>query len=179
MYPGRTPGTLERFFAGLAEHTFAARLGMADPSLVDYLAGLLTRFVHADAIYSVRNLAGRRVSEVADMLAEAEARVGDARRAVHRHIGDYTLFWTGVYPEALPRLQAEDRKDFFFDYCELGKRAYYIASTIRTDDNDQESEVLERLSHDFELCQRGLSELRREWERRSPDDRPAGPLWIN
>ena len=28
-----------------------------------------------------------------------------ARREVHRHIGDFTLFWTGVYPEALREMQ--------------------------------------------------------------------------
>jgi hypothetical protein len=33
--------------------------------------------------------------------------------------------------------------------------------------------VLERLSHEFELCAFGLGELRREWERRDSD---AGDL---
>ena len=36
-------------------------------------------------------------------------------------------------------------------------------------------EVLERLSHDFELCVYGLGEVRREWERREPES-PAGPI---
>ena len=36
------------------------------------------------------------------MVAEAEAAAdADRRRECHRHVGDYTLFWTGVYPEAL------------------------------------------------------------------------------
>src|SRR5262245_58466019 len=99
------PAPLRGYFSGLAEFTFQTRLGVADPSLVDYIAGLLARFVHCDAVYRVRDLAGRRLVQVADMLAEAEARLGTARREVHRHIGDYTLFWTGVYPEALEHLQ--------------------------------------------------------------------------
>ena len=68
------------------------------------------------------------------MLAEAQERVGIARREVHRHIGDYTLFWTGVYPEAIQRLQANSRRDQLVDYCQEGKKAYWIASTIDTDD---------------------------------------------
>lgn len=164
----RSQSQLYRFFSGLAEFTFEARLGMADPPLIDYIAALLTRFVHCDAIYSVRNPAGRRLEEVAHMLIEAEARIGNPRREVHRHIGDFTLFWTGVYPETLRRLKDKSRLDYFVDYCEQGKRAYHIASTIPTDDS-HENEVLERLSHEFELCAYGLGEVRREWERRDPD----------
>jgi hypothetical protein len=168
MDRSRSQPTLYQFFSGLAEYVFQTRLGVADPPLVDYLSALLARFIHTDAIYNVRSLSGRRLEEVAAMLLEGEARVGDARREVHRHIGDFTLFWTGVYPEFVRRLEREQRVDHLLDYREQGKRAYYIASTIRTDKNRDESEVLERLSQEFELCAYGLSELRREWERRDP-----------
>ena len=161
---------LNRFFAGLAEYTFQTRLGIADPPLVEYVAALLTRFVHYDTIHKIRNPSGRRLEEVAEMLIEAEARIGDPRREVHRHIGDYTLFWAGVYPEALRRMQKQPRLDYFVDYCQQGKRAYHIASTIESDAHHDENEVLQRLSHEFELCAYGLSELRREWERRDSDD---------
>ncbi len=181
MDPKRSQIPLHRFFAGLAEYTFQTRLGIADPPLVEYIASLLTRFVHCDAIYKVRNPAGRRLEEVAEMLIEAEARIGDPRREVHRHIGDFTLFWTGVYPEALRRLQKQPSLDYFVDYCEQGKRAYRIASAIPSEQNAEENEVLERLSHEFELCAYGLGELRRELERREPDtgDGTTPPLWIN
>jgi hypothetical protein len=175
----RSQSIIYRFFSGLAEQTFEARLGVADPPLVDYIAALLTRFVHCDAIYSVRDPAGRRLEEVAQMLLEAEARIGNPRREVHRHIGDFTLFWTGVYPEALRRLKTASRLDYFIDYCEQGKRAYRIAATIPTEDRPEENEVLERLSHDFELCAYGLGEVRREWERRDPDAGLPGPILIN
>ncbi len=169
MSPNRPHGTLHRFFAGLTEFAFQTRLGVADPRLTDYLTDLLTRFVRLDAIFQLRDLAGRRLEEVATMLLEAEARVGDPRRAAHRHIGDFALFWTGVYPEALARLQSAPRKDYFLDYCAQGKRAYHIASTIPVAGDQDDGEVLERLSHDFELCAYGLGEVRREWQRREGD----------
>jgi hypothetical protein len=178
MYPSPSQPFLQRFFSGLTEQTFETRLGLADPSLVDYIAGLLARFVHCDSVYRVRNLAGKRLDLVTDMLIEADARLGEARREVHRHIGDFTLFWTGVYPEALQRFETGISKDRFLDYSALGKRAYYIASTLGTDDNAGENEVLERLSHDFDLCRYGLSEVRREWERRDDGETPK-PIIIN
>ena len=45
MHPNRPYETLYRFFAGLTEYAFPARLGVADASLTDYLADLLARFV--------------------------------------------------------------------------------------------------------------------------------------
>ncbi len=160
---------LRDFFAGMAEYAFEARLGIADPPLIDYISDLLTRFVTFDALYSVRDVTGHRLHAVGQMLAEADARVGDARREVHRHIGDFALFWTGVYPEALRQAKAKTplKEDRFVDYCTHGKRAYYIASTIPSEKPDEQV-VLERLSYQFELCAYGLTEVRKEWERRDP-----------
>ena len=39
---------LRDFFGGLTEHTFEARLGIADPPLVDYLVELLVRFIRTE-----------------------------------------------------------------------------------------------------------------------------------
>jgi len=179
MDRSRSQPSLYQFFSGLTEYVFQTRLGVADPPLLEYISALMARFIHSDSIYKVRNLSGRRLEEVAEMLVEAEARIGDSRREVHRHIGDFTLFWTGVYPEMLRRMEREGRVDRLIDYREQGKRAYYIASTMRNNENRDESEVLQRLSYEFELCAYGLSELRREWENHEPaegEDRP-GP-WI-
>ena len=169
--------TLRRFFAGVTEYAFHARMGVADPPLIDYLSELLTRFVRCDAVYRIRDLTGRRLTEVARMLAEANHRVGVPRREVHRHVGDFTLFWTGVYPEALQHMQGESSKDHLIDYTAQGKRAYYIASTMRNDQNAQECDVLERISLQFELCAFGLNEIRREWERRDPGQ--VARIWTN
>jgi hypothetical protein len=160
---------LRRLFAGITEQTFVQTLGVADPPLTDYLSRLLSRFIHVDAVYRLRNARGRRLEEVAEMMIEAEGLPeGRTRREVHRHIGDFTLFWTGVYPEALERLRSALSKDRFVDYCATGKRSYYIASTFEDDPYREEAQVLRRLSEGFELCAYGLNQVRREWERYGP-----------
>jgi hypothetical protein len=157
-------------FAGLTEQAFIDTLGLGDPPLIDYLSELLSRFIHIDDIFRLRNTHGKRLEEVADMMIEAEALPpeGRTKREFHRHIGDFTLFWTGVYPEALNRLRSVLRKDHFIDYCEQGKRSYYIASTFEEENYQVEAPVLRRLSHDFELCAFGLNRVRQEWERNYP-----------
>ena len=165
---------LRRLFAALVEGTFQADLGIADPSLTDYLSELLCRFVRFDVLYKVRDIAGQRLEEVAEMIAEAEFRQGRPRREIYRHIGDFTLFWSGVYPESLAKLRAPERKDHLLDYCEQGKRSYYIASTYDDGPYAKEAAVLRRLSHEFELCGFGLSRVRREWETMADRTRSRG-----
>jgi hypothetical protein len=159
---------LRRFFTGLTEYAFHARLGVADPPLVDYLAELLVRFVHSDQLYPVRTVRGQRLVQVADMLVEAQHREGPARQQVHRHIGDFTLFWTGVYPEVIDCLR-RGGKDALIDYQQQGKRAYWIASTIPVEEKAAPPAVLKRLSEQFDLCVYGLGEVRRQWEQNAGD----------
>jgi hypothetical protein len=156
---------LRRLFAALTEHTFQVEFGVADPPLLEYLTDLLVRFVKVDVIFRIRDTSGRRLEEVADMLLEAEQRQSRPQREVYRHIGDFTLFWVGVYPESLSRLKSQSRKDHLLDYFEQGKRCYYLASTFEEEPYRQEAPVLRRLSHDFELCSFGLNRVRSEWER--------------
>jgi hypothetical protein len=165
---------LHRLFRGLTEHTFLSELGIGDPRLVGYVANLLACFVPTQAIWRLRDGHGRRVQEVTAMLIEAEkAADSGRRRECHRHVGDFTLFWTGVYPEALPRLQGRDSADHLLDFQRHGKRSYYLASTLEEGD---EAPILRRLSDQFELCAFGLSRVRREWEKSETDRPPSGPF---
>ena len=167
MTPLRADHPLRRLFAGYTEQTFINMLGVGDPRLIDYLSELLARFIHLDTVYRLRNAQGRRLEEVAEMVIEAEGMppAGRTRREVYRHIGDFTLFWTGVYPEALERLRNALSKDRFVDYSVQGKRSYYIASTFEDDPYREEAKVLRRLSSEFEICAYGLNQVRREWEK--------------
>jgi hypothetical protein len=155
---------LHRLFRGITESTFLAELGIGDPSLVGYVAGLLARFVPSESVWAIRDGDGRKVAGVASMVAEAETSPSDERRReCHRHVGDFTLFWTGVYPEALGKLRGEGSADRLIDYQQQGKRSYYLASTLSARSDDRP--VLRRLSDEFELCAFGLSQVRKEWEK--------------
>lgn len=163
---------LHRLFRGITEYTFMTELGIGDPRLVGYVANLLARFVPSQMIWRLRDGQGRRLTEVTAMVAEAEAAADAERRCeCHRHVGDYTLFWTGVYPEALAKLQGSGSPDHLINYQQQGKRSYYLASTL----DDDQAPILRRLSDEFELCAFGLSRVRREWERHDAEP-PPGPL---
>jgi hypothetical protein len=156
MFSARDPADLHRFFRGLAEHAFHGQLGVVDPPLVEYVSMLLVRFIRADGLQplpAVRTVMGEKVSL---MLEDTQHVVADAAVADYRHIGDCTLFWAGLYPEALRRVTP-------FDYRLAGKRAYWIASTLEPEDAGAERLLLERLSHEYDVCVAGLAEVRRAW----------------
>ena len=164
---------LHRLFRGLTEYAFMNELGIGDPSLVGYVAELLASFVPSEGAWQLRDAQGKRLFQVTAMVAEAEA-AGDAarRRECHRHVGDFTLFWTGVYPEALGKLQGGHSADALISYQRQGKRSYHLASVLSAG-NDREP-VFRRLSDQFELCAVGLSHVRREWEKIELEGPSAG-----
>jgi hypothetical protein len=156
---------LRRLFAGLAEHAFFSHLGVADPPLIDYLSSLLTRFVHNDDMYRLRSTSGRPLTELTEMVIEAELLPagGRAKRDYYRHIGDFALFWTGIYPEAVERQRSRGNKDAFVSYTTQGKRGYLLTSRIEEErHHDAEAELFRRLSDQFEVCAAGLLKVREE-----------------
>ncbi|MFO0798709.1 MAG: hypothetical protein U0804_14650 [Gemmataceae bacterium] len=166
---------LRRLFAGLTEHAFFSHLGVADPPLTDYLSALLSRFVHLDAVHRLPGSDGRPLTELVGMVLEAEQLpTGRTQGEFYRHVGDFALFWTGVYPETLNR--GRGARDALVDYTVQGKRGYLMKSRIAADRAPDEAELFRRLSEQFEVCAVGLREVRREWEERRPELPPGTPL---
>lgn len=160
MFAARDPFDIDRFFRGLTEYAFHARLGVVDPPLVDYVALLLVRFIRHDALGAPP--AGE-AADVVTLLVAAREHAPDEALAEYRHVGDYTLFWNGLYPEAVERLRQPGRVDQFVDFRAAGKQAYWLASTLEPDDAAEERLLFERLSRDYDLCVEGLGEVRRAW----------------
>lgn len=167
---------LHRFFAGITEQTFQSQLGVADPPLLDYLTELLVRFVRLEAVLPIRDPKGKRTTNVSEMLREAEHRIGGARRTTHRQVGDCSLFWAGVYPEFLRRKRGQSQIGDYRQVCVHGKHAYFVASQLEPDNaKAPPSDILARLSDQFELFAYGLREVRREWDAR--DGASDAPLF--
>ena len=140
---------------------------MCDPSLTDYVSELLVSFIHVDRLQVLRNAADKRIEQVAAMLAVASDEVpvssADRDRLMYRHIGDFTLFWAGVYPEQL-KLARRNQSDVLLDYVSQGKRSYAIVSELATDEDRPPAHLFRLLSEDFEYCLYGLNLVRKGWE---------------
>ncbi|NUL83254.1 MAG: hypothetical protein HUU60_11110 [Armatimonadetes bacterium] len=164
---------LTQLFNQLVLDVFDASLRLRDQELLDYLRDLLVKFTHMENVYGLTDINGKPLTEVVDMLHYADIRLGAQsfyqEREVHRHIGDYTLFWTGLFPESIHKLQSKLRKDFLLDYVQQGKQSYYIVSLFDIGEWRAEAPLFRRLSENFEVCRHGLYAVRQEWERRSKE----------
>jgi len=131
MFSARDPSDIDRFFRGLTEYAFHARLGVVDPLLVDYVALLLVRHLRLDRVAAVPGVGGEEPPEVTKMLVVAQRHASaDEAREEYRRIGDCTLFWSGVYPEAVRRFERPGRPENLIGYREAGRRAYWLAASL-------------------------------------------------
>ena len=126
-------------------------------------------FTHADALYRLRNASGKRLEEVGDMLIESnpllEGRSFFYEREVRKHIGDYTLFIAGLFPEYLSRLAKRGTGiDVFVDYLRAGKESYGVVASFDQFEFRDAAPLFRRLSRQFELCVFGLNLAKQELE---------------
>lgn len=164
--------SLRQLFGVLTEKNFAETLGWADFQVTHYVANLLVEFAHVDQLHRITNRAGEPVESVVDLLFETESLEDTAdlerEKTVHRHIGDFTLFMAGLFPEYLRRIKASGlihHKDFLVDYVKAGKRSYGIVASYQSEEPQETAALFQTLSTNFELCVTGLGFVRLELDR--------------
>jgi hypothetical protein len=155
---------LRQYFAEVLHESLSVRLGLGDDDVERYLSDLMVDFLHSDGIYALRDETGRRIDAVVDMVVEGDVRLNadsfEREREVHKHIGDFLLFWSGVFPEFLKRLKSPGSRDHLLDPVRQGKMSYYVASTFDYGDYAAEAPVFRKLSGEFEAYIYGLSLMR-------------------
>lgn len=183
--PPRHP--LRELFGALTEKSFTEHLGWPDLNVTSYVSNLLVDFTHTDQLYKIKDQQEKPVDTVVDLLFESEVLFGaqsmDRERDVHRHIGDFTLFMAGLFPEYLRRLKSAGliyHKDFLVDYVKTGKRSYGIVADIGRDDAEGGPPLFRKLSENFELCVTGLGFVRSDLDRmKDPAYQRARDLLLN
>lgn len=165
------PKPLYQLFHDVIADKYVHQLGLADPRVSDYIANVLTSFAQTDHLYSIQDKEGHPLQKLEEMLAASDPINGtassfDAERQVRRHIGDYALFFAGMYPESTQQRHASTS---FSELVETGKESYYIVSLFDLFEYADEAPLFARLSDWFERCVYGLTLVREELNRRAPN----------
>ena len=159
---------LQKLFMELVARHYAEEIGIRDAEVIEYVAHLLTEFCDAEQLFKIRNLCGRSLSDVGEMLMESDPVFGpapsfDRERQVRKHIGDYTLFFAGMFPESINRMRLRrDRLENFVDWVKAGKESYYIVSKFDCFEYTKVAPLFQRLSSNFEQCVYGLNRVKNE-----------------
>src|SRR6476646_10516856 len=168
MIPEAHP--LQQLFVELVGRHYAEEIGLRDPQLVAYVSHLLAEFCDAEQLFKLRNAAGRQLSDVGEMLLESDPVFGpapsfDRERQVRKHIGDYTLFFAGMFPESINHLRLrKNRLESFVDWMKAGKESYYIVSKFDCFEYTKVAPLFECLSDHFEQCVHGLNCVKNDLE---------------
>jgi hypothetical protein len=131
--------------------------------VVGYVAHLLAEFCEVEQLFKIRNSAGKPLSDVGEMLVESDPVYGpapsfDHERQIRKHIGDYTLFFTGMFPESINHFRLRrNRVENFIDWIRAGKESYYIVSKFEHFEYEKVAPLFSVLSQNFEQCVYGLN----------------------
>src|SRR5436309_7765006 len=120
---------LSAFFTELVESNFRRHLEVRDENLTHYVSALLFDFTRADHVYKIRDAKGRAIEDIGEMLLESDPLGrGDSfgrEREVRKHVGDFTLFFSGMFPESIRNWRLRRfHVGSFLDYIKTGKESY-------------------------------------------------------
>ncbi|MGB6691587.1 MAG: hypothetical protein WBE76_27435 [Terracidiphilus sp.] len=165
---------LELFFHQAVRNSYEGKLGLHDPDVTSYVAHLLCEFSESDKLFKLRDEMGRPVAELERMFEAADPVNGtaasfDAERSMRKHIGDYSLFVAGMYPEAVESWRHRRRSyPSLEELIHAGKESYFIVSQFNLFEYEQEAPLFARLSDWFERCIFGLTMVRDDLGLRKP-----------
>lgn len=86
----------------------------------------------------------------------------DRERSVRKHIGDFTLFFTGMFPEHIRNRRNWWRLDRWLDWIETGKESYRIVGEYNLGPYADEAALYRRLADHFDFMVVGLNFVKKD-----------------
>lgn len=114
-------------FYVLARHALR-RMEVEDRELADYVTALLVEFGRRDRAWRVDWNDDGQHQYVVDMLADLDASDGVHRFKVMVHLGNYTLWLAGLFPDYIAARQVRRGGPALAYYDAMGQRGYALAS---------------------------------------------------
>jgi hypothetical protein len=136
------------------------RSGLEDRQVADYVAELLAEFSREERARSVA--AGHqamRLEYFFDMLAALEKADDHTAFWIRAHIGNHSLFLSGVFPEQIRHRSERRGAPGLRYYEELGRANYRVASAHRLAARYDLASVFDTLSERFERTRLALNDL--------------------
>jgi hypothetical protein len=161
---------LRLMFLELIQRRLLGTAQLNDLAVASYIAGLLVQFCHVENLYRIRDSKGKQLEDVGEMLIASNPLLDGSsfiyEREVRKHIGDYTLFLAGLFPEHVARIHNQrTRLDSFVDYLKAGKESYSVVASFNQFEFRNEAPLFKQLSDNFELCVFGLNLVKQDLDR--------------
>jgi hypothetical protein len=103
-------------------------IGIDDRSLTDYCASLVLAFGRGDRAYRIGDHDESRHEYLVDLLAEADRAEGERQFRVRVHLGDFSLWLAGIFPDYIAARRARKGGPDLPYYEALGSSGFRMAS---------------------------------------------------
>jgi len=146
--------------------TLYVERGGRDAGVIDYLSGMLTRYLFTRELFPIAHGSRRTIMYLSDLLEETR-RPGSVHFQnlfeAYRKFADNSLFIVGVFPQSLRRNRRAGRGlGAFVDrsyFTTNGKTYYRLAAQHDLAELTQQRETLEKLSAYFDIYSEALQEM--------------------
>ena len=146
------------YFYILVRHVFC-RAGLAERILADYVSAVLSEFSHIEHTQCRAPGQSKPLEYFVDMLAALQQADDATSFYLRAHIGNYSLFMSGVFPDRV-RFRAERRGAPGLKYYEeLGSINYRVASDHRLAHKYDLTDIFGTLSERFQTTRLALNDL--------------------
>lgn len=152
-------------------------LNLKEPQVSEYVAEVLTNFVRIENLYPLTNQRGERLETIAEMLLEANMITLSGgslykEREIRKHIGDYALFMSGLFPEYVKRRSLWDY------YLQQGALAYFQVSELNRALLRPGGGLFEELGRKFEFYVEALNYMRKAFFKDTVGDPLYFAPWV-
>ena len=148
-----------RFYFYILVRQVLRRSGIQDRAVADYVAEVLAEFSRAEQTRCVVPGQPAPLDYFFEMLAALQTADDRTSFFIRVHIGNYSLFLSGVFPDRI-RFRAEARGFPDLKYYEgLGRTQYRVASDHRLAQRYEVAEILDTLAERFETTRLALNDI--------------------
>jgi hypothetical protein len=145
------------YFYVLARHVLL-QAGIDDRKLCDYVASLLETFSRVSHLQCSED-AGEHVHHyICDMLIALQRVTPEQAFLLRAHIGNYSLFLSGIFHESAERRRHRGGPDLNF-YEQVGRTNYQLVASHETARRCELNDVFEGLAEQFHDVRVALNEL--------------------
>lgn len=145
------------YFYILTRHVLK-ETGISDRHLADYVASLLEAFSRSTRLNSPLPHGGNPVEYISDMLLALRDASPVQTFLIRAHVGNYSLFLCGIFPESVQRRRERGAPNFSF-YEEMGRMNYNVVANHSVAKTAELSSIYEALAADFHPIRLALNHL--------------------
>lgn len=151
------------FFDVMLRHALPGRRTPLERSTIHYLANLLGLFSRTERVYRLQQYEQQRYEYLADLVMEAHHAGYERRFLVDAHIGNYSLFLSGMCSEWVNHRLRYHKRPISLEYYRRMGRSYYASASSHPASTDLGlRDIFRHLSERFEHFREGLERLARQ-----------------